>query len=187
MQWIHHCHQCQMQCCNWRFDIALRTISNSSWISIIHRKQHLHRCNFILGSKNKSQRGDQASTGGGVESSWNVMAHSDTQEGKWRGHWWMEWVASTHHTISELGVSSITTGDAHTSAASSQLNWRPCLFTWIHPFRQKTKYGFCTCATTFQTQSTTAMFLTAKPCCPDKAACTSPMPQWTNHALFCHF
>ena len=28
------------------------------------------------------------------ESSWNVMAHSDAWEGKWRGNWWMEWVAT---------------------------------------------------------------------------------------------
>jgi hypothetical protein len=30
-----------------------------------------------------------------VESSWNVMAHGDAREGKWRGNWRMEWVAST--------------------------------------------------------------------------------------------
>jgi hypothetical protein len=34
----------------------------------------------------------------------------------------MEWVASTLHTTSEHGVSSITTADAHTSAASSRLD-----------------------------------------------------------------
>jgi len=34
----------------------------------------------------------------------------------------MEWVASTLHTTSEHGVSSITTADAHTSAASNRLN-----------------------------------------------------------------
>ena len=44
-----------------------------------------------------------------VESSWNAMAHSDAQEEKWRGNWQMEWVASTLHTTSEHGVSSITT------------------------------------------------------------------------------
>jgi len=32
----------------------------------------------------------------------------------------MEWVASTLHTTSEHGVSSITTADAHTSTASSR-------------------------------------------------------------------
>ena len=49
-----------------------------------------------------------------VESSWNVMAHGDAREGKWRGNCRMEWVASTLHATSEHGVSSITTADAHT-------------------------------------------------------------------------
>ena len=37
----------------------------------------------------------------------------------------MVWIASTLHATSEHGVSSITTADAHTSAASSRLNRRP--------------------------------------------------------------
>jgi len=41
------------------------------------------------------------------------------------GNWRMECVASTLHTTSEHGVSSITTADAHTSTASSRMNWRP--------------------------------------------------------------
>jgi len=49
----------------------------------------------------------------------------------------MEWVARTLHTTSEHGVSSITTATAHTSAASSRLNWRPCRFKWTHPFRRR--------------------------------------------------
>jgi hypothetical protein len=36
-----------------------------------------------------------------LESSWNVMAHGDAREGKWRGNWRMEWVASTVRTTSE--------------------------------------------------------------------------------------
>jgi len=59
-----------------------------------------------------------------VQSSWNVMAHGDAREGKWRGNWRMEWVASTLHTTSEHGVSSITTADAHTLAASRRPNLR---------------------------------------------------------------
>jgi hypothetical protein len=82
---------------------------------------------------------------------WNLMAHGDAREGKWRGNWRMERVASTLHTTSEPGVSSIATADAHTSAASSRLNWRPRLFKWTRPFRRKTKSGFCTCAIAFQT------------------------------------
>ena len=82
------------------------------------------------------------------------MAKSDAWEGKWRRNWQMEWVASTLHTPSERGVSSITTAGAHTSAASSRLNWRPRRFKWIRPFRRKMKSGLCVCAITFQIQST---------------------------------
>jgi len=86
-----------------------------------------------------------------LDSSWNVMAHGDAREGEWRGNWRMEWVASTLHTTSEHGVSSITTADAHTSATSSRLNWRPRRFKWTRPFGRKTKSGFCACAITFST------------------------------------
>ena len=55
-----------------------------------------------------------------VDSSWNVMAHGDAREGKWRENWRMEWVATTLHTTSEHGVSIINTADAHTSTASSR-------------------------------------------------------------------
>jgi len=89
-----------------------------------------------------------------LESRWNVMPHGDARERKWRGNWRMEWVASTLHTTSEHGVSSITTADAHTSTSSSRLNWRPRRFKWTRPFRRKTISGFCACAITFQTQST---------------------------------
>jgi len=61
---------------------------------------------------------------------------------------------SVLHTTSEFSVPTITTADAHTSAASSRLNWRPRRFKWTRPFRRKTKSGFCACAITFQTQST---------------------------------
>jgi len=91
-----------------------------------------------------------------VESSWNVMAHGDIREWKWRGNWWVEWVASTPDTTSEHGASSITTADTHNSVASSRLKWRPRRFKWTHLFRRKTKSGFCACAITFQTQYTTA-------------------------------
>jgi len=82
------------------------------------------------------------------------MAHVDGWEGKWRGNWRMERVASTLHTTSEHDVSNNTTADAHSSVASSRLNWSPRRFKWTRPFRRKTKSGFCVCAITFQTQST---------------------------------
>jgi len=91
----------------------------------------------------------------GADSSWNVMAHGDVRVGKWRGNWRMQWVASTLHTTSEHGVYSITTADAHTSAASSRLNWRPTAdLNGLVRFARKTKSGFCACAITFQTRST---------------------------------
>ena len=82
------------------------------------------------------------------------MAHGDAREGKWTGNWRMEWVASTLHTTSEHGVSSITTADAQTSAASSWLNWRTRRFKCTRSFRRKKKNVFCACAITFQLAST---------------------------------
>jgi len=86
------------------------------------------------------------------------MTHGDARKGKWRENWWMEWVSSTLHTTSEHGVSSITTADAHTSAASSRLNWRSRRFKWTRPFRRKTKSDFCACAVTFQLASTSICY-----------------------------
>ena len=77
-----------------------------------------------------------------LDSSWNVVAHGDAREGKWRRNCRMQLVASTLHTTSEHGVSNITTADAHTSAASSRLNWHPRQFKWTRTFRRKTKSGF---------------------------------------------
>jgi len=91
-----------------------------------------------------------------VDSSSNVMAHGDAREGKWRGNWRMDWVASTLHTTSEHGVSSITNADAHTSTAGSRLKWRPRRFKWTRPFRRKTKSDFCAFAITFQLDCTCA-------------------------------
>jgi len=82
------------------------------------------------------------------------MAYGDAREGEWRGNWRIEWVTSTLHITSEHGVSNITIADAHTSAASSQLNWRPCRLKWARPFRWKTKSGFCACAITCQMRCT---------------------------------
>jgi len=97
-----------------------------------------------------------------LDSSSKVMAHGDAREGKWRGNYRMQWVASALHTTSEHGVSSITTGDAHTSAASSRLHWRPRRFKWKRPFRRKTKSGFCACTITFQPTSTHPYLNTAQ-------------------------
>ena len=83
---------------------------------------------------------------------WHTATHGRGSE---RGNWRMQWVTSTLHTTSEHGVSSITTADAHTSAASSRLNWRPPAdLNGLVRFARKTKSGFCACAITFQLAST---------------------------------
>ena len=89
--------------CTWHYTSALGTTQ-------VHLA--LHKCTTELYVRR-------------LDFSWNVMAHGDTREGKWRGNCLMQWVASTLHTTSEHGVPSITTADAHTSAASIRLNWRP--------------------------------------------------------------
>ena len=58
------------------------------------------------------------------------------------------------HATSERGISSIIEAYAHTSAASSRLNWHPYRIKWTHPFQGKTKSGFCACAITFRTSYT---------------------------------
>jgi hypothetical protein len=62
--------------------------------------------------------------------------------------------SQSSHTTSEHGVSSITNANAHTSAASSRMNWRPRRFKWTRPFLRKTKSCFCACAIRFQMSST---------------------------------
>ena len=80
--------------------------------------------------------------------------------GKWRGNRRVEWVASKRHMTAEhrlaRAVQSLQT-DVYSSPASSRLNWRPRRFKWTRPFRRNTKSGFCACAITFQTQSTSRL------------------------------
>jgi hypothetical protein len=96
-----------------------------------------------------------------VESSWNVMAHGDAREGKWRGNKRMECVTIKCHMTSERRLARAVQTlqpDLHSSPASSRLNWHPSRFKWTRPFRRKTKSGFCACAITFQTQSNSLPF-----------------------------
>jgi hypothetical protein len=82
---------------------------------------------------------------------WHTVRHGRGSEGENRR---MQWVASTLHTTSEHGVSSITTADgAHLGCASSRLNWRPAHradLNGLVRLARKTKSGFCACAITFQ-------------------------------------
>ena len=79
------------------------------------------------------------------------MAHGDAREGEVKGKLSNVVDNQYSHATSERGLSSITQADAHTSAASSRLNWHPHRFKWTRPFRGKTKSGFCACAITFRT------------------------------------
>jgi hypothetical protein len=92
-----------------------------------------------------------------VKSNWNVMAHGDAREEKWKVNKRMEWVTSKRHMTAEQRLARVIQtlqADVHNSPASSRLNWRPRRFKWTRPFRRKTKSGFCSCAITFQTQFT---------------------------------
>ena len=91
---------------------------------------------------------------------WNVILRSECGGTRWRTGGEVKGklangVGSQYcHTTSERGVSSITNADAHTSAASSGLNWLPRWFKWTRPFRRKKKCGFCACAIRFHTSCT---------------------------------
>ena len=130
-----------------------RNVADYSKLHPVIRKVKLQKTLQDSGKLDRDSRWLHTACSRGVESGWNVMAHGDAQEEKWWGNWRMEWVASTLHTTSQHGVSSITTADAQNSAANSRLNWRPRRFKWTRPFRRKTK-SFCMCVITFQTQST---------------------------------
>jgi hypothetical protein len=91
-----------------------------------------------------------------VDYVWNVMAHGDAREEKWRGNWRMEWVTSKHHIAAEHKLArAVQTlqADVYSSPASSRLNWFPRRFKWTRPLRRKKKSGFCARVITFQTQS----------------------------------
>ena len=112
-------------------------------VSLKYRKELLNLENNIQSPKVK------------VEAVWNVVAHGDAWEGKWRGNWRLERVATTLALY--LGTCSIhgLPADPHSSTASSRLNWLPRRCKLTRPFLWKTKSGFCTCAITFQTCSNT--------------------------------
>ena len=116
-----------------------------------------------------------------VESSWNVMAHGDARKKKWRGNKRMEWVASKRYMTAEhrlaRAVQTLQT-DVHSSPASSRLNWRPRRFKWTRPFRRKKKSGFCACAITFQTQSSsgTLVHIETNFCTVKVSACRDENP-----------
>ena len=97
-----------------------------------------------------------------LDSYWNVMAHGDAREGKWRRNWRMECVASTLHTTSKHDVYPALLPLMRTPRLPV-VDWTDAprrRFKWTRPFRWKTKSGFCACAITFQLASTTLNSIT---------------------------
>jgi len=86
------------------------------------------------------------------------MAHDDAREGRCRGNWRMEWVASTDHLVAStltpprnLVYPAYYRWCAHLGCQQST-ELKPCRFKWTRPFRRETKSGDRACAITFQTQ-----------------------------------
>jgi len=96
-----------------------------------------------------------------LEQKRNLMAHGNARVEKWRGKRRMEGVASTVVHCIRHSLSSITTADLHTLAATSRLNWHPRRYKRTRPFRWKTKSSFCVCAFRFRFCSTPAQQLTS--------------------------
>ena len=135
-----HCYVVMTSCI-----LVMSSVGTGFLLFKIHYKLQYYFCMFLREVRNRGVRKKD----GRLQLKCDCTLWRTGGGGKWRGNWRMECVASTLHTTSEHGVSSITTVDAHTLAASSRLNWRPRWFKWTRPFRQKTKYGFCACAITF--------------------------------------
>jgi hypothetical protein len=93
-----------------------------------------------------------------VQSRWNVMAHGDAREGKWRGNWLMEWVASPPTLPRNMVYPALL--PLMRTPRLPVVDWTdaPRRFKWARPFRRETKSGFCSRAVTFQTQSTIVCF-----------------------------
>ena len=81
----------------------------------------------------------------------NLVAHGDTREGKWRGNWRMEWVASTLTPPPNVVYPALL--KLMRTPRPPAVDWTdvPHRFKWTRPFLGKTKSGFCACAITFRT------------------------------------
>ena len=91
----------------------------------------------------------------------------------------MRWVASTLHTTSEHGVSSITAADAaHLGCQqSTELTpHQPADLNGLVRFARKTKSGFCACAVIFQKQSTFIGHLKSSQCLCSTVTCCLHVP-----------
>ena len=89
----------------------------------------------------------------------NLVAHGDPREGKWRGNWRMEWVAS--NLTPPPNVVYPPFFKLMRTPRLPVVDWTdaPHRFKWTRPFRGKTKSGFCACSITFRTSYTQVTLL----------------------------
>jgi len=80
------------------------------------------------------------------------MAHGDAQEGKWKGNWRMEWVASTFHTASVYGVLLLMR-----TPGLPVVDWTDAL-AYLNGIARFAERRNLVSAITLQTQSTTGFF-----------------------------
>ena len=99
-----------------------------------------------------------------VQSSWNVMAHGDARGGEVKGKL-ANGVGSqcSSHYLGTWCIQHYYRWCAHLGCQQSTELTPPGRFKWTRLFRRKMKSGFCACAITFQTQSTTWWWPTGRP------------------------
>ena len=75
----------------------------------------------------------------------NLVAHGDAREGKWRGNWRIDWVASTLTPPPNVVYAALL--KLMRTNRLPVVDWTdvPCRFKWTRPFRGKTKSDFCAC------------------------------------------
>ena len=90
----------------------------------------------LLPLSSRLENGGSMLSEGLINCIWNVMAHGDAREEKWRGNKRMEWVTSKRHMTAEHGLArAVQTlqADVHSSPATSRLNWPHCRFNPLKP------------------------------------------------------
>ena len=94
----------------------------------------------------------------------NLVAHGDAREGKWRGNWRKEWVASTLTPPPNVVYPALVKLMGTSRLPAVDWTDAPHRFKWTRPFGGKTKSGFCACAITFR-MSYTWSGVEASPLC----------------------
>ena len=82
----------------------------------------------------------------------NLMAHRDARQGKWRGNWRMEWVASTLTPPSNVVYPALLKLMRTPRLPAVDRTDAPTDLNWFVRFGGKKKSGFCACAIMFRTR-----------------------------------